>query len=276
MKTILGWMALLVLVGICPAAEEAIDVAPDLKGAWVTPDAEWDGRSVLLLHGFASDMNDAGGSLKQLAEALAAKGIASLRINFRGEGDVMRSNIESTFITRLEDAAAAYAFLGKQRGVDLSRIGVHGFSLGGSTALQTAGQHPRWFKSMVLWSAPSGDLFAMWKESPTAQKALAEGVASEDVPGWKTITTKRAFYESFRGVDTDQALAKYPGAFLTIRGSNDFVAHRDAELLKLAPGEPKKAVLVEGADHTFNVFVPEKNEMPRVIAQTVAWFERTL
>ena len=64
---------------------------------------------------------------------------------------------------------------------------------------------------MVLWSSPSGDAYASLTNSPTAQKALRDGMASETVPGWKTITTHREFYESFRGINLDQSLAKYPG-----------------------------------------------------------------
>ncbi|HEY8994314.1 MAG TPA: alpha/beta fold hydrolase, partial [Lacunisphaera sp.] len=231
---------------------------------------------VLLFHGMASDMDDVGDLLKRLAEDLAAKGIASLRVNFRGEGDKARTKIDSTFNTRLEDAAAAYAWVLKQTGVDTGRIGAQGFSLGGPTAVVTAARHPGWFKSIALWSSPSGDLFALWAQNPAAQRALREGEASEEIPGWKTLTTKREFYESFRGFNFDEALAKYPGAFLTIRGSADVVAHRDDEMVKLAPGHPVEAVLIGGADHIYNVFQPELGHAARVLALTVAWFERTL
>ncbi|WP_164976036.1 alpha/beta hydrolase family protein [Oleiharenicola lentus] len=270
------------------AGEAMVDVAPELRGAWVTPDGPWDGRAVLLFHGMASDMDDAGGIFRQLAGDLAAQGIASLRINFRGEGDARRTRIESTFVTRLEDAAAAHAWVKRQGGVDAARVGALGFSLGGPTAVITAARQPGWFKSIAVWSSPSGDIFALWAENQTAQRALREGEATEDIPGWKQLTTKREFYASFRGFDFDAALAKYSGAFLTIRGSADHVANRDAEMVRIlsarpasAPGSgtasrPAEAVLIGGADHIFNVFQPELGHAGRVRALTVAWFERTL
>ncbi|MDQ5977787.1 MAG: uncharacterized protein QG602_759 [Verrucomicrobiota bacterium] len=270
------------------AGEAPVEVAPDLQGAWVKPDSAWDGRVVLLFHGMASDRDDAGGLLKSLAEDLAARGIASLRINFRGEGDARRTRIESTFVTRLEDAAAALAWVKRQKGTDAGRIGALGFSLGGPTAVIAAAQQPDRFKSIAVWSSPSGDLFALWAKDETAQRALREGEATQDIPGWKQLTTKREFYASFRGFDFDAALAKYRGAFLTIRGSLDHVANRDAELVRIlsarsafAPGSgaasrPAEAVLIGGADHIFNVFQPELGHAGRALALTVAWFERTL
>jgi len=261
------------------AAETVVSIAADLKGAWVTPDGKWDGRTVLLCHGFAADMDDAGGLFKRLAGELAAQGIASLRINFRGEGDAKRTAIESTLTTRLEDAAAAQAFLLRDKRVDAKRLGVLGWSLGATTAIETGARHPDWFRTMALWSSPGGDQFATFTTGEFHEAmAHAErtGTGSVDYPGWKTVTLRKEFFESFRGVNLDKSLAKYPGALLSVRGAEDYLGPHEAEFLKIAPGRPAEAVIIGGADHIFHVFDGEKGQATRVIEVTVAWFGRTL
>lgn len=266
-----GGVAALSHAGVKP-----VTVAPQVTGEWVTPDGVWDGRTVLLLHGFADDLNGAGDLSKRMSAKLAQMGIASLRINFRGEGARMRSDIDSTLDTRVADTEAAYAFLRQQAGVKIAHSAVLGWSLGGATAMVVGGRHPDWFRSMVLWSTPSGDLYKYFMSKPTAQKAVRDGVASEVVPGWKTIVTKREFYESFKGVDFDKALAAYSGAFLTVRGSKDYLPQRDLDLIRIAPGKPAQAEMIDGADHVFNVFEANSPAPQRVIDITAAWLARTM
>jgi fermentation-respiration switch protein FrsA (DUF1100 family) len=55
-----------------------------VRGTYVRPPGEGRFPAVLLLHGFASDRHEVGGLYAGLAGMLAGRGIASLRIDFRG------------------------------------------------------------------------------------------------------------------------------------------------------------------------------------------------
>jgi pimeloyl-ACP methyl ester carboxylesterase len=257
------------------ATDTPIVITPELKGAWMSPEGPQDGRVVLMLHGFADDMDGAGDLTKHFAEDLAAHGIASARINFRGEGDRKRTVIESTFDTRIEDTEAAYAWLLKQPGVKPERIGVLGWSLGAATEIEVLGRHPSWFRTGAVWSSPCGDLEKVMLGLPGSQQALKDGVTTQDA-GWKKITTYRAFYLSFHGIDLDKSLAKYPGAFLSVHGSLDFLPDPGVELMKAAAGQPAEAVTIGGADHTFSVFDTTKQHAARLREITLAWYQRTL
>ncbi len=256
--------------------EQRVTVAPGVRGAWLRPGGAWDGRVVLFLHGFADDMDAVGGLTKRLAEELAGRGVASLRIDFRGEGDRARTDIDSTLDTRTEDTGLAYAFLAAQPGVAMERVGVVGWSLGATTAIVVGARHPTWFRTMAVWASPTGDQWEALGGSEVGQRALREGAATEEIPGWKRITTKRAFYESFRGVDVDVELGRYPGAFLSVRGSHDETVAREIEFLNRAPGLPRESVIIGGMDHVFSVFEPESGRPARAVAVTAEWLLRTL
>jgi uncharacterized protein len=272
---VLAGFACRVLPTPAGGADVPVAITGELKGAWMSPDGTWDGRTVIILHGFADDMDGAGDLTKHFAEDLENNGIASLRINFRGEGDRKRTVIESTFLTRIEDTESAYAFALKQPGVRPDHLGVLGWSLGSATEIEVMGRHPGWFRTGAVWSSLAGDLEKTMMATPAAQQALKDGATTQDA-GWKKITTYRAFYESFRGIDLDRSLSKYPGAFLSIHGSLDFLADPSQELMKAASGQPAEAVTIGGADHIFNVFDGPKGHSSRLREISLDWFKRTL
>src|SRR5512134_3521918 len=79
------------------AGETAVDLPNGIKATLAVPDSGATGPAVVMLHGFGSSRNEVGDLFTQQAAALAAEGIASLRIDFRGYGESTGDMADTTF-----------------------------------------------------------------------------------------------------------------------------------------------------------------------------------
>jgi alpha-beta hydrolase superfamily lysophospholipase len=155
--------------------ETSVQVAEGVKGNFVLPgkDVEAADRVVLLYHGWTGKMDEVGDLYKRLAHQLGEAGIASLRIDFRGEGERNGHRLTSTFATRIADGEAALAFVQKE--LPKAKVGIVGFSLGGATALAVTGRNATKITSLVLWSS-SGNLGADFFTDPNMINGQREAV----------------------------------------------------------------------------------------------------
>ena len=248
-----------------------------LSGIIVQPDAEEPVPAVLMLHGFASQKDEVGDMYKRLAAELGARGIASLRIDFRGWGESEGEMVESTVTGQVEDAATAYNYLVGLDFVDPQRVGVLGFSLGGSIAVFSAGEHPDWYRSMALWSTfgELHDIFVEELGQENFDTAAAEGQVTIDL-GWREVTLGAGFFESLDAYDTEAEFAKYKGAMLNIAGTEDGSYEWQDWFLEHAQGELRAAYAVTGADHIYAVLSDDQTFADNVITKTADWFVMSL
>jgi hypothetical protein len=232
---------------------------------------------VLMLHGFGSQKDEVGNMYARLADALAERGVGSLRIDFRGFGKSDGDTGATTVGGQVEDAATAYQYLAGLDWVDPARIGVIGFSLGGGISTIAAATHPDWFKSMVTWSSV-GDMVPDFTEE-LGQEAFAtaaeKGVVGLDL-GWRTIVLKKDFFDSLGQYDLAALIQEYPGAYLAVAGDQDFSAAYAPGFVDAAPGEPKELWIVPGGDHIYQVLTDDQTMADSVIQRTADWFQETL
>lgn len=232
---------------------------------------------VLLLHGFGSSKDEVGNMYKNLAAALAEKGVTSLRIDFRGFGKSDGDTGAASVDTMVEDAQTAYAYLKSLPSVDAERIGVLGFSLGGGIAIISAGQHPERYKSMVTWSSV-GDMAPDFLDElgqEAFDTAAAKGIVGLDL-GWRTIVLKKDFFDSLARYDLAALIRGYPGAFLAVAGDQDFSAAYVPGFVAAAKGDPKEAWIIPGGDHIYGVLTKDQTMANGVIRKTAEWFAMTL
>jgi uncharacterized protein len=276
MKKALGSLVLCWIVCLALAQEETlVDVGNGVVGILNKPEGAQ--TAVLMLHGFGSQKDEVGNMYKNLAAALAQQNIASLRIDFRGFGKSDGDTGSTTVDAQVEDAALAHDYLSKVEGIDPSRIGVMGFSLGGGIAILSAAEDPRRYKSMVTWSSV-GDFtqdFIGSLGQAAFDEAATDGVVGLDL-GWRTIVLKQDFFSSLAAHDLASTVANYSGAFLSIAGSEDFSAAYAEDFVASSKGETKEAWIVEGGDHIFGVLGEDQTMANSVIQKTVEWFAKTL
>ncbi len=278
-STLLATLPTLALLSAVPAVAEETVLTLD-QGIAATlnlPEGEGPFPAVLMLHGFGSARDEVGNMYADEAVALAERGIASLRIDFRGFGKSDGDTGAHTVGRQNEDAAIGLAALRATDRVDAARVGLLGFSFGGGAAIELAAANPDKVKSLVVWSSV-GDYDTDFLESmgqATFDRAAKDGVVGLDL-GWRTIALKKEFFDSLAGPDVMAALATWNGPFMTITGGDDYYAKYSQPMFEAATGKDKKALVIDGADHIYHVFEPDTSSAGKVIEVTAERFAATL
>jgi pimeloyl-ACP methyl ester carboxylesterase len=119
-----------------PFEDVAVTTADGLRlEGWYVP--SWNGATLLLVHGY----KDTRGNLIGLARLLHRHGysllLGSLRAHDGSDGETISFGHHET-----KDLAAWHAWLEARAGVDASRVGIFGVSLGGTVAIRYAAETP--------------------------------------------------------------------------------------------------------------------------------------
>ncbi len=128
--------------------DEPLEVVADdgvrLVGTLARPEANGDAAAALILNGSGPLDRDSNvkrqrlGVASAIAVALAARGVASLRIDKRGVGESGGDYMTAGFDRETADAAAALAALRSASGIDRARTAVIGHSAGATIAIRLA------------------------------------------------------------------------------------------------------------------------------------------
>ncbi len=229
--------------------------------------------TLLFLHGFTGQKTEAHRLFVKTARALTRAGFIALRFDFRGSGDSGGEFEEASVTGWRRDARVAFDTLLKQPGVDTSRVGVIGLSMGGAVASHLVAGEPR-VRSAALWSAvANGPEVVSVIGTPEAMEHLAKH-------GWADRMGNKvsaAFVKEFETMHPSNDLARSQCPVLIVHGTADeTVPVAQADLFEAAarkaPNRRVEKLIVPFADHTYANVTLEA----RVIEATVAWFQRTL
>ena len=231
------------------------------------------------------------GMLKRLARTLAEQGFASLRVDFRGQGDSDGEYNMTTFSTQISDALAAVEYVENQlkNQVQSNRIGIVGYSQGGLVGSCTAARDRR-VDSLVLWSPVSHPPIVY--EGLLTKKGIKKGLALED-DGPVTLelyvddvyigldaSLGKGFFEDIFNIDPLAEICNYNKPLMVIVGHTDLIVWPQPAMGQLYMNYhdgDEKLVVSEG-DHDFDFWVegPNPTKLDDSIYWTIAWFIKTL
>lgn len=239
---------------------------------------------VVMAHGHGGS-RDEGGGFSAVAEALAERGIASIRMDFPGCGDSRESFTANNLSNMLEDLRAARSYAATLPGIDSTRTGILGYSMGGRLAALLSDRDPG-FDAMVLWAPAVADgagreLTEFGASEYERLKRLAhETGRAEYTTRWGTQLVLGpqwfADIEQSRPLD---ALSRYPGPLLVIYGDKDEAvpAELSASAARAATQSREvKHLLIPGARHGLGFYTDEPDTAALVVKSTADFFHGRL
>lgn len=178
--------------------------------------------AVVMLHGTGSNRDEAGNGYKYAAPVLAEKyGIATIRIDFMGSGDSTADYVNYNFETAVSDAVAAAFYMASLDNIDGLRIGVMGWSQGGTDALLCCAREPEVFKSIVTWAgAPDMKLDGFFSEADY-EEAKQNGYFVMEFDFRDPLNVGLQWCDDVWNTDVLAEFANYTGPVLAIAGTND-------------------------------------------------------
>lgn len=229
---------------------------------------------VVMAHGHGGTRNEAGG-YTSVAEGLAARGIASIRMDFPGCGDSTESFAKNNLSNMIADIQASRDFAVMQPGIDADRVGLLGFSMGGRMVLLLSAMDTS-YKAIATW-APAGanelDTEFEFVGGPDEYRRLREQAHAE---GFAPFTTQWGqdqllgpeWFTDLEEARPLDAIRNFTGPLLVLYGDlDDVVLPRVSESVIEAATMSSEVVrhIVVGAGHGLGLF----NDRPDLTDEAV-------
>jgi len=230
--------------------------------------------AILMLHGAWSNKNEVGNMYLRLARALAAKGYASLRIDFQGSGDSKQSYRDLTYEGSIADAHAAFDWLLAQKEIDSSRVGVIGFSRGAFIGASLVGTDPR----VAAFASWSGALYNGISDPESLAKSEENGGHIVIDLGWTVIDVSSAYFITMAAAKPMDDFSAYEKPLLLVDGTDDDVVDPmvSRQAVSIVKSTDITLRIIPGADHIYRVLDDDQTLANECIQLTADWFAQKL
>ncbi len=199
---------------------------------------------VVLCHGFGGEKSNP--YISDIAEILKENNIASFRFDFNAHGQ-SEGDFETTGISKqAADLKSAFSEVMKMKKIDFSRLGLFGFSLGGTASLLVAPKLS--LKCLALGAPVSSFREVEW------EIFLQKKVAEWKKKGFVMVDGKKLSYHFFEdglGQDVYSAAQKISCPTLIVHGEKDsIVPVKQSKKLFDSLKCEKKIEIIPEADHS--------------------------
>jgi dienelactone hydrolase len=240
---------------------------------------------VVMLHGHGGTRNEAGG-YTSVAEELATRGIASIRMDFPGCGDSSESFANNNLGNMLQDIQAARDFALTRGEVDNGRLGLLGYSMGGRLALLHAAAAGD-YKAVAAWTPAAQNGAASMLDFLGGQAAYDELKARAAREGFAPFTTRwgqeqKLGLQFFTDMEESRPLdeaAKIRAPLLVLYGDLDDVVLPSVSESVIAAATMSPEVVrhvVKGADHGLGLYNNEPALTEEAVRTTVDFLNQRL
>lgn len=233
---------------------------------------------VVIAHGHGGSRNETG-AFRWVAEELAARGVASIRMDFPGCGDSTESFANNNLTNMLKDIEASRDYAIMQRGIDADRVGLFGWSMGGRLAILAA-EKDESYKAIATWAPAAQDGASSMVNFLGGPDAYRDFKARAERDGSVPFTTRwgqdqvlglQFFTDMEKSAPLD-AIRAFAGPLLVLYGDlDDVVLPQVSESLIIAAFRSPEVVrhVIEGADHGLGVFSDEPHYTKEAVDTTV-------
>lgn len=256
----------------------------------VTPQGEQDQLFplVVMAHGHGGSREE-GGGYRLVAEALAERGIASVRMDFPGCGDSTELFSENNLSNMVLDMQAAREFAVAQPGIDGARVGLLGYSMGARVAALLSEIDPS-YRTMAMWApAVYNGATREQKEfdrlggpnmyDTLKQRAVEEGMAEYETRWGTTLLLGPRWFVDMEQSMPLQALSAFEGPLLVLYGDTDDVVPPEIPEAAIAAATSSSVVVghkVAGASHALGFYTNRPEIAAEVVATTADFLDQNL
>lgn len=222
--------------------------------------------TIVLVHGFASTMNENTSMYPQISARLALLGYQVFRFSMAGCGESQGDYAQTTISKQVADLGVVMDFVAKQSTTDVTRLGLVGMSLG--TADITVYQ-PHNVRAIVYLGAVLDPYHALIRGFGAGFNP--DGISVRNKSDGRQISLQPNFWTDIQQYDLPSLIKNIQAPIRFIHGEKDTKASvEDTRRYFENANEPKDFHVIANADHPFY----EPHEREEMIDLLTEWFEK--